>query len=96
MTHIDMDDMIKETSEKRQAMQMNHYILEMTKLHKDISFVLDDFPDVYICPAILADGRLEYQVSNGLPGRRGDSFDCHTWRDVRLLVKQMQEQIDKL
>ncbi len=43
----------------------------------------DDFVPVYIIPAILGNGRIQYQVSDGLPGRRSTSFDFNNYADAR-------------
>ncbi len=43
----------------------------------------DDEKEVYILPALLPDGRIEYQISNGLDGNRGESFDFYTYRAAK-------------
>lgn len=43
----------------------------------------DDKLEVYVLPALLPDGRVEYQVSNGLDGNRGESFDFYCYRDAK-------------
>lgn len=47
----------------------------------------DDDLEMYILPALLPDGRIEYQVSNGLDGNRGESFDFYCYRDAKRAFK---------
>ncbi len=42
----------------------------------------DEARGVYILPALLPDGRVEYQVSNGLDARRSESCDFYCYRDA--------------
>lgn len=60
----------------------------------------DEGLGVYILPAIIPDGepdcgpypRLEYQVSNGLPGQRASSVDCDTYEEAKKEYAEMLEE----
>ncbi len=51
----------------------------------EVGIVLDrnDEQSVYVLPALLPDGRVEYQVSDALDGNRGESFDFYTYREAK-------------
>lgn len=47
---------------------------------------------VYIVPAILENGRIEYQVSDGLPGCRSYSEDCYTYQEAKKAFDKVVSQ----
>ena len=70
-------------------------IKELIKANPTINIVLDDCPLAPISPAILEDGRLEYQVSDGIMSR-GMSYDAYTFANAKRYAKQMQDKVAKL
>lgn len=56
---------------------------------------------VYILPAVIEDGepdcgpypRLEYQVSDGLPGERSSSVDCDTYEEAKKEYIDMCQEV---
>lgn len=81
---------------------MDTLIRKMIEKEGDISFILDDAPDVVIAPAILDEGsttikknigKVEYQVSDGPVGQRGESWDCYSWKEARKLAMEMQKAL---
>ena len=82
---------------------MDDLIKQLIKKDPTISIVLDDYPNVFICPAILTKGstcdpkkvgKIEYQVSDGMPGERGRSYDCYTWIEAKKATKKMADKRD--
>lgn len=67
-------------------MTKDELIRELIKREPSLMLVLDTYPKVFIVPAILDDGRLEYQVSDGPVGSRGSSADVYSWRAAKKLV----------
>lgn len=55
--------------------------------------VLDSNKDrnVYILPALLPDGRVEYQVSDELDGKRGNSVDFYCYKDAKKAFDEICE-----
>lgn len=69
----------------------DRYIRELVEKYPTLTFCLDERPGVFIVPVILTDdcteipenvGRLEYQVSDGPPGKRNMSIDVYTLEEA--------------
>jgi len=64
-----------------------------------LNIVLDYAPNVVIVPVILDKGstenpelvgKLEYQISDGMAGKRSTSNNVYTWDDAKKMAKEMQ------
>jgi len=73
----------------------------MIKKEPTLNIILDDTPNVVIVPVILDKGstaitrnigRLEYQVSDGMAGSRGMSYDAYTWADAKKYARELQNK----
>jgi hypothetical protein len=84
--------------------KMDKLIKQMLEIEPELVLGLEDYPGVYILPAIITKenctdvgedhiGEVEYQVSDGPVGERGTSFDVFTWDKVRDEVKEMDKQM---
>ena len=79
--------------------KMDKLIRELVTAEPELSIIMDYAPNVVIVPVILTEdstaitrnvGRLEYQVSDGVPGIRGMSNDVYKWADVKKAAKHLQ------
>jgi len=80
---------------------MDKLIKKLITEEPELSIVLDYAPNVVIVPAILDAGstenpknigRMEYQVSDGMAGERGMSYDTYTWKEAKTLAIQLQNK----
>ena len=78
-------------------------IRDLICMQPDISFVIDDAPDVVIVPVILdADstedeskiGKLEFQVSDDAPSKRSASIDVYTWGEAKREAIDLQRRFE--
>ena len=84
---------------------MDKLIKQMIKIEPELVLGLEDYPKVYILPAIITKenctdvgeeyiGQIEYQVSDGGVGERSTSYDVYKWADVRKEVEKMSKEIE--
>jgi len=82
--------------------KMDKLIKEMLLIEPELVLGLEDYPKVYILPAVVTKenctdvgekhiGEIEYQVSDGGVGERSTSFDVYKWSDVRKEVEKMDQ-----
>jgi hypothetical protein len=74
---------------------MDKLIRKLIESEPTVSLTIDDAPDVWIAPAILDNGKLEYQVSDGPVGQRGMSWDVYSWDEAKSTALEMQDKLDK-
>ena len=83
---------------------MDKLIKQLIKQEPTLNIVLDDAPDVMIIPVILGRcdvtdtkfiGELEYQVSDGMAGKRGISYDEYTWKNAKKSALKLQKELTK-
>jgi hypothetical protein len=48
--------------------------------------------NLYLVPAVLENGRLEYQVSNGMPGRRSGSLDFNNLGEAVACFNRLKDE----
>ena len=72
---------------------------KLVRKFPDMNIVFDIAPGVYVVPVILEKettakpgyaGVLEYQVSDGIPGERGTSYDVYSLREAREIAATLQ------
>ena len=75
-----------------------HCVRVLLDSHPALVLCLDDCPGVHIVPVVLDAssaaapenvGRLEFQVSDGLPGARSTSYDCYRLSDAVVAARRM-------
>ena len=71
---------------------MDDLIKKLAQKEPPFSIVLDDAPDVFIVPSMITQRKLEYQVSDAAPNKRGESWDCYTWEEAKKLALEMQKE----
>ncbi len=49
-------------------------------------------PEVYLVASVMHGGLIEYQVSDGPPCDRGNSFDCYEYKEARRLFDNIVEK----
>lgn len=67
-------------------------VREMIKAGSRVVLDSDPKRGIYILPAIRDDGRLEYQVSNGLDGGRSYSRDMWTYKQAKAEFQRIQKE----
>ena len=64
-------------------MTTDELIKELVKREPNIVLMLEDNPKKLILPAVLSNGELELQVSDGISGERSMSNDYYTWDEAK-------------
>lgn len=54
-------------------------------------FDVDDVDEVYIVPAVLEGGLVEYQVSDGLPEYRSTSIDVYSYSEAKRIFDHLSQ-----
>lgn len=69
-------------------------IRSMGELGKSIVLLSDKGNAPYILPVLINEA-VEYQVSDGIDGKRGASYDAYTWSEAVKYFEQMREELSK-
>ena len=81
---------------------MDKLIENLIKAEPTLNIVLDSAPNTIIVPVILDEGstddpkkigKLEYQVSDGMAGKRSMSSDVYSWKEAKAMALKMETEI---